>query len=214
MAKQIVPCQDEGPRVLLVEGKTDCHVVMAVCEAHGVPERFGIYSCGSDEQLLKRLNALIVAPVQPEVVGVVLDADRPDVGRRWRSLRNKLGHYPYDFPEAPAAGGTILAAVERRPRLGFWLMPDNTRTGMLEDFCFEMAEPAARDFAGHCVDEARGRGLTSFGEGHRTKAVVHTYLAWSDEPGRPLGQAITAHSLRPETELARRFSLWLTELFG
>ena len=45
------------------------------------------------------------------------------------------------------------------------------------------------------------------------KAIIHTYLAWQDEPGYPLGKAITAQSLRPETPIAREFTNWLTRLF-
>jgi len=33
---------------------------------------------------------------------------------------------------------------------------------------------------------------------HKSKAVIHTYLAWQNEPGMPLGQAITARALNPE----------------
>ena len=37
--------------------------------------------------------------------------------------------------------------------------------------------------------------------------------AWQDEPGRPLGQAITKQALRPHTDIAVRFTDWLTRLF-
>ncbi len=207
-------CQYEGPRVLLVEGRDDCHVVMSLCAAHRVPETFGIYSCGSDQQVLKRLNALISQPDPPTTVGVVLDADRPEIATRWQSVRGKLRRYPYVFPAKPERRGTILEAIDHRPRLGFWLMPDNERSGMLEDFCLDLAEPEARAFAGDCVAEARAKGVTSFKEAHHPKAVVHTYLAWQDEPGRPLGQAITTQALRPDSELSSRFCAWLRELFS
>ncbi len=58
------PCHYEGKKVLLVEGNTDCHVVMALCKEHQVENNlFGLYDCGSDTQALRRLNALIDAPV-------------------------------------------------------------------------------------------------------------------------------------------------------
>lgn len=207
-------CKHEGPRVLLVEGRDDCHVVMSLCQAHDVPETFGIYSCGSDERVLKRLNALISQPDPPIVVGIVLDADELGVESRWASIRGKLRHYPYHFPERVVRGGTIVESVNHQPKLGFWFMPDNSRSGMLEDFCVELTEPKARAFAGQCVADAQTQGLTSFRVAHHTKAVIHTYLAWQDEPGRPLGQAITAQALRPDSELARQFSRWLKALFS
>jgi hypothetical protein len=54
--------KDDGNKVLLVEGINDAHVVANLCGALGVPKTFGIYQCGSDQKVLKRLNALILRP--------------------------------------------------------------------------------------------------------------------------------------------------------
>ncbi|BAC91019.1 gsl3078 [Gloeobacter violaceus PCC 7421] len=55
--------------------------------------------------------------------------------------------------------------------------------------------------------------IATFKEVHRSKAVIHTYLAWCDEPGYPLGKAITSQSLQPQTSIARKFTDWLVRLF-
>lgn len=201
----------EGPKVLLVEGRDDCHVVLALCNAHRVPETFGIYVCGSDDMLLSRLNALIQRP-ESEIIGVVLDADE-NVESRWQSIRSRLQNYPYRLPAAPNSRGTIVGAVEDTPRLGFWLMPNNVDPGMLEDFCRQLAPDDAIAFAGDCVTQAREKSFATFREVHRSKAVVHTYLAWQDEPGKPLGQSITARVLRPDTATATIFAAWLHALY-
>ena len=52
-------CKSEAERVLLVEGKDDCHVILALAQYYRLPENFGIYECGNDANVLKRLNALI-----------------------------------------------------------------------------------------------------------------------------------------------------------
>ena len=202
----------EGPRVLLVEGRDDCHVVWALCNAYQVPETFGVYVCGNDVILLRRLRALIQRP-ESEIIGVVLDADE-NVESRWQSIRDKLQNYPYRLPNAPDPGGTIVEAVEDLPRLGFWLMPNNVDPGMLEDFCRQLAPDDAIAYAEHCVTEAREKSFATFREVHRSKAEVHTYLAWQDEPGRPLGQSITARVLRPDTAIATTFADWLQALYG
>jgi hypothetical protein len=207
------PCKQDLDRVLLVEGADDCHVVMALCAAHRLAETFGIYECGSDAGVLKRLNALILRPDPPSVIGVLLDADRPSLEGRWQSVQSKLSHYAYRFPEAPASDGTILEGAADLPKIGFWFMPDNQVSGMLEDFCHRLAEARALDFAAACVDKARQDGLSTYKDAHRSKAIIHTYLAWQDEPGRPLGQAITAQALRPATHIAERFARWLGRLF-
>jgi hypothetical protein len=93
-------------------------------------------------------------------------------------------------------------------------MPNNRDLGMLEDFCAELAEPTALAFAKVCVENAEAQNVTTFNAVHRSKAIIHTYLAWQDEPGRPMGQAITAQALRPQTEIAVKFTNWLKRLFS
>ena len=48
---------------------------------------------------------------------------------------------------------------------------------------------------------------------HRSKAKIHTFLAWQDEPGKPIGQAITARILNPDAEEAKAFIGWLNKLY-
>lgn len=208
-------CKQDTERVLLVEGDNDCHVVMALCNAHHVPQTFGIYQCGSDVGVLKRLNALILRPNPPQVIGIMLDADSPSLEGRWQSIKDKLknNNHSYVLPKKPNVDGTVVESISDRPKLGFWLMPNNQDSGMLEDFCAELAEPASLAFARECVEQAQERKVTTFKSVHFSKAVIHTYLAWHDEPGYPLGKSITSQALRPQTDVAVRFTNWLTGLF-
>ena len=206
-------CKQDTDKVLLVEGDNDCHVVMSLCKAHTVPESFGIYQCGSDDGVLKRLNALIIRPEPPQTIGVLLDADNPSLSGRWDSIKRNLGHYDYEFPIVPHSDGTIIESSSDHPKLGFWLMPNNQVSGMLEDFCVELAEPKGLNFARSFVEQAWASGLSTFKDVHRSKAVIHTYLAWHDKPGYPLGRAITKQALRPHTDIAIKFTDWLRQLF-
>ena len=211
--KENNPCKYSGKRVLLVEGKNDCHVILALCETHKIPETFGIYDCESDTKLLLRLNALILQPDMPEIIGIVMDADKPDVMGRWQSIQSKIKAHQYLFPEFPNESGTILAENPGKPRLGIWLMPNNQDSGMLEDFLAKMARPEAIAAAYNCVNMAKAKGVSSFKEAHYSKAVIHTYLAWQDEPGKTLGQSVTSEALKPHTEIAEKFTDWLKRLF-
>ncbi|MFM5887333.1 MAG: DUF3226 domain-containing protein [Dolichospermum sp.] len=207
-------CKQDTDKVLLLEGKNDCHVVMALCKAHQVPETFGIYECGADTEVLKRLNALISRPNAPQVIGVMLDADSPSLEGRWASIKGKLNHYSYNLPKIPDQHGTIIKGIEDEPKLGFWLMPNNQDSGKLEDFCAELAEPKSLEFAKECVTKAEINKLTTFQSLHLSKAIIHTYLAWQDEPGYPMGQAITKQTLRSHTNIAINFTDWLRCLFN
>ena len=208
-------CKQDRDKVLLIEGDNDCHVVMALCKAHNIPETFGIYQCGSDVGVLKRLNALIIRPNPPQVIGVMLDADKPSLEGRWQSIKDKLknNNHSYLLPIIPHAEGTVVESITDKPKLGFWLMPNNQDSGMLEDFCAQLAQPVSLAFARECVQQAQERKVTTFKEVHLSKAVIHTYLAWQDEPGYPLGKSITSQALRPHTDVAVIFTNWLIRLF-
>ena len=52
-----------------------------------------------------------------------------------------------------------------------------------------------------------------FRDTYRSKALIHTWLAWQEEPGTPLGLAVTKRYLDADHALARQFVQWLRRLF-
>ena len=207
-------CKYEGNSVLLVEGKTDCHSILALCKFFNLPQTFGIYQCGNDIRILKRLNALIIQPDPPEFVGVVIDVDTGNIQNRWLQIKDKMKDHKYSFPDLPDSQGTVITGSINQPQLSFWLMPDNKNTGMLEDFLIQMADTKTISAAKNCLKTAMNTGATNFKKVHFSKALIHTYLAWQNEPGKPIGQSITAHSLKPDTEIATIFIEWLKRSFN
>lgn len=123
----------KGSRVLLTEGKNDCFVIASLLEQKNIPESFGLYDCGSDLKALKRLSALLAGSEEYEVIGIVLDADNPNIHSKWSAIKNRLTKQGYTVPSKPQKGGTILTLTDM-PKIGIWLMPDNNVDGMLEDF--------------------------------------------------------------------------------
>jgi hypothetical protein len=204
-------CKSRAERIVLVEGKDDCHVILALAQHYSLLENFGIYECGSDGMVLKRLNALIPSPepVRPLAIGVVLDK----TADRWMQLTRKISPHGYSLPSKPALDGTIVEGDGTNPRVGVWMMPDNVNDGMLEDFLLPAAPPAALEVAREAVSLAKTKQASTFKDAHHSKAVIHTYLAWQDEPGRPLGLSLTCQLLSAETPTAKRFIAWLNRLF-
>lgn len=202
-----------APKILLTEGDNDCHVIAALCKHYKLPESFGLDACGSDDKVFKKLGALLNTE-NKEVIGVVLDADNPNFAAKWHKFQTTMDKVGIHCDDQPNPHGTIIPVTDIYPKIGLWLMPDNRVDGMLEDFCMTMAEPGAIDFSQECVSTAQEKGHTSFIANHHSKAVVHTYLAWQNEPGRPLGQAITAKVLDPQHPLAKTFADWLIRLFA
>jgi hypothetical protein len=111
MAQKKDWCKHEGNRVLLVKGKNDCHVISALCQAHNMPETFGIYQCDGDIRLFKRFDALILSS-DIEMIGIVLDADNPDVKARWQQVQTVLNVHNYNVPKQPDPQGTIIGSQD------------------------------------------------------------------------------------------------------
>lgn len=87
---------------------------------------------------------------------------------------------------------------------------------MLEDFALSMipAEDPLIQKAEAVLSELEAEKVQRYKPVHRSKAKIHTFLAWQDEPGKPMGQAITAHILNPEAEQAKTFIGWLNRLYS
>nr|VFJ51230.1 MAG: hypothetical protein BECKDK2373B_GA0170837_103228 [Candidatus Kentron sp. DK] len=162
------------------------------------------------------MSGLIAGSQPVETISVVLDADNPDLQGKWDAIKGRLEKEGYTIPAVPNPAGTILRDKNKpgnKPTIGIWLMPDNDLSGMLEDFCGQLATPAAIEYAQDCVHRARENGFATFMDNHESKAVLHTFLAWQDKPGMPLGLAITARALNPNQPVAERFVSFLKSLF-
>jgi hypothetical protein len=198
---------------LLVEGKDDEHVFYSLLNHHQIPERFEIRSAGSINKLLDRLE---VELIQSDLgrLGIVVDADT-DMEARWRSLRNRLIESGYStVPLIPNPSGTIIEE-EGRAVVGIWLMPDNKLPGMLENFVSFLIPP--NDLLWPIADDVLQKVMAKerrFRQTYQIKAQVHTWLAWQEQPGTPLGLAITNRYFDANAPYAQQLMTWLRMLFA
>ena len=205
---------------LLVEGHTDKRVLPYLLEANGVTwEAAGepivyIEPCDGIDQMLKpgAIEAELGASGL-EALGVMVDANG-DARGQWTRVRDRCsGHFPSLPVEIPAEGLEIAHATG--PRFGVWIMPDNRMKGALEDFLAQLVPIKSNSlftFAEQCAAEAAKRGAR-FKPSHVTKATIHTWLAWQDEPGKSLHQAIDHRVLDPEKPESKPFVHWFRRLF-
>ena len=207
------------PKKLLVEGHTDKRVLPYLLEANGVEWKKGsepvhIEPCDGIDQMLKpgAIEAELAASGL-EALGVMVDANGNAHGQ-WRRVRNRCrGHFPSLPVEIPAEGLQVAHATG--PRFGVWIMPDNRQTGALEDFLAQLVPIKSNrlfTLAEHCAEEAAERGAT-FKPTYLTKAAIHTWLAWQDEPGKSLHQAVHHRVLDPEKAESKPFVSWFRRLF-
>ena len=222
-----------GERVLLVEGRDDQHVMWNLLEVREVPERFKVErpklerdfeenyedeTNGGDTILLDSIPWWLLR-TELECLAVVVDADDKGPEARWQSIRQRLLSQGYEgIPEKHPDKGTVfeLSLRPRTPRsirFGVWVMPDNRSKGMLEDFVARLIR--ADDNMLPRVDRfltSIPTGQRRFKEAHQAKARIHTWLAISERPGRPMGQAIKADKqLDANDPRIQPFLDWLTD---
>ena len=207
--------------VLLVEGLDDIKVIGELLEHHKVPETFAIKQKGGDSNLKAEAFQHLLDTLDTEIdgsglekLGIVIDAD-VDLSSRWQSLSQLLLNIGYEsVPKTPMPQGTIITQTDR-PMVGIWLMPDNQLPGMLENFIEFLVSPndALWERARNCV-AGIPENERPFRPQHQIKAHVHTWLAWKEQPGKPLGQAIKMRYLDADLPQAQQFISWIQLLFN
>jgi hypothetical protein len=203
-------------KILLVEGSDDEHVIKHLCGNRGGPHLDDVKEHGGVVHLLDSLPVRLKASEFGDIFGLVIDADA-DIASRWQSLRDRLIGVGYEtVPDQPAYEGTILdpPAGKLLPRVGIWIMPDNQSEGILEDFLRFLVPKGSRLFDHvEASVAAIPKGERRFSSLATPKAIIHTWLAWQEEPGKPLGTAITARYLDPGVPQADGLVSWLNRLF-
>jgi len=199
--------------VLLVEGADDEHVVKNIC---------GVLNLGEIGKIIAKqgkpalLNDIPVHVKESEIAafGIVVDADA-DCQSAWDAIAHQLKKAGYaKVPRRAASGGTIIEAAPEKllPRVGVWLMPDNEDAGILEDFLRSLI-PLDDALLACAQSSIAGLPERRFTPAVAPKALLHTWLAWQEEPGRPFGQAIAARYLVADLPASAAFAGWLKKTF-
>jgi hypothetical protein len=68
--------------------------------------------------------------------------------------------------------------------------------------------PMAQDIVQQVIAKDR-----RFPQTQEMKANIHTWLAWQEEPGKPMGQAITKRYLKANAPHAEKLIDWIRQLF-
>jgi hypothetical protein len=198
---------------LLVEGNDDCHVVWQLLEYNKVPVAFEVVDKEGFENIIESLDVEIEGSGVTRL-GVVVDADL-DVTHRWIQLQGRLKACGYStIPHEPASEGTIIEQ-SGRPTIGVWIMPDNRLPGSIEDFVRMLVkdEDALLWQRAENTVHKLPKTLRRFRPTYLSKAQIHTFLAWQEEPGSPMGLAIKKRYLQPDAPQANAFVAWVRRLF-
>ncbi len=222
---------------MLVEGTSDLHVLMHLLDRHCVrvhdpndpsqrdsdEQEFDITikQAGGISELLKQVLPTMIRDANGKdvVIGVVVDANA-DTGKRWKEIVDRIrGVDSYVLPERPCKEGTIVSPPDGTllPRVGVWMMPDNRSEGEIEDF-LKFLVPKKGD--SHKLYEHVKSSVGSipsparFKNEKRSKAELHTWLAWQRDPGTPMGLAIKKQYLDSGVPQADNLVAWVRRLFS
>jgi len=202
-------------QILLVEGINDKAVFGSIFKHHKLPEGFKIEVKGDVEKLIRSIPVHVKTDVK--TIGIVIDADFniDNQRNRWEAIKNKLKNIGYNVPDKLHPEGTIIKNDEL-PVIGIWVMPDNNSDGMLEDFVTFLVpeDDKLMPFVDETLIDLEEKGLNKYKGIHRAKARIHTWLAWQESPGTPMGLAITKKYLDIEKEECQIFVKWITNLFN
>lgn len=201
----------EKTRILLVEGKDDEHVIKALCQKHEIPETFEIISCEGIENLFESLPVRLKTS-GIEAIGVIMDADE-DINRLWNRMKSLFSNLGFTIPNRFPDTGLILH--NNGQKVGVWIMPDNKANGMLEDFIsFLIPEhDQLLSIVDSTLNDIEAKQLNKYATIHKSKARIHSWLAWQKDPGTPLGLSITKNFLTTDKDICRTFVEWLIKLF-
>lgn len=202
---------------LFVEGRNDKEVVYRIENHYRLKDVCIVKEMGSDGDALEAFSLHINEQASKvDRVGLIIDADQ-DFSARWKSIRQVLTDTRnYDVPRVFPSEGLVLDAVlPQKPKVGVWIMPNNNASGMLEDFLREMVpnDDVLIPEVTKTLDDLENAKLNRYKSIHRSKAWIHTYLAWQDEPGNTLAVAVGSVQLDPSAAIVRSFADWMKKLY-
>ena len=202
-------------KLLLVEGSDDEHVICHLYHRAGYNVNFGVRAEGSVQQVIQSIRNQVRVSGRMSL-GVVVDAnDKLDA--RWQQIMNEFNSVGIQLPPQPTAGGTVVQPQSFRsglPRVGVWLMPDNSSGGELEDFLSGLVPTGdliwslAQTYVGDAFEQ-----IPTQEHPKRLKAEIHAWLAGKNG-GLPMGRSVGMGLFDVGDPTAQTFVAWLRKVFG
>ena len=204
--------QEKFPKKLLVEGNDDQHVIWALCQKYDVIESFDVVDCNGIDDLIEQIPIRFKSS-ETKTVGIIVDADDA-LQQRWEKIRNILTGTHFEVPADLPADGLIVS--HEIQKAGVWIMPNNRVDGMLEDFISFLVpkDDPLTPIVESTLSEIESKELNRYAVRHHSKANIHTWLAWQEDPGTPLGLSITKSYLNADEETCVKLINWLNRLYG
>lgn len=196
---------------LLVEGNDDLHVMKALRQKFTILENFEIIDCKGIDNLFLQVP-IRLKQSGLETLGIIIDADIKISGR-WATIRTIFSKQGISLPDTIPTDGLILKVDTIT--IGIWIMPNNDLNGMLEDFISFLVpkDDKLLSIATQTLNVIEKEKLGKYIPSHKSKALIHSWLSWQEDPGTPMGLAITKKYFTTEKEICNKLISWLTKTF-
>lgn len=162
-------------------------------------------------------HAINEALSSPELknLGVIIDANEAGYLNRLDSVLSQIAeNIEIDSAIREDSGSGKIIKTEQIT-IGIWIMPDNQNNGYLEHFLASLisSSDSILPFAGQQIEALKQSKLQLFSEAKKQKALLHTWLAWQKEPGKPFGQAVDAGYFDVNAAPLLQFEEWFKNTF-
>jgi hypothetical protein len=214
-------------KILLVEGIDDSTFYVAICRERNLrsveiktPKSGGAPFHG-------KTNLIHILPIFLQQlddgsitnIGVVVDADYEQhhglgFGGTLAKIREKVVAHGFRNEERLATGGLLFEHTDGLAPFGAWIMPDNKRDGMLEDFVKDSISAGIQTkLYSHASDVVGKLKQPLFKDFHRSKAEVATWLSWQEIPGSRIESVVGNHLIDLKSPGCEAFAFWLHRVF-
>lgn len=170
---------------------------------------------GGKSSILKNIPAAIKTP-DIENLAIICDADSQPVQAVWQAISERLKGARYqNLPQSLSPEGTIIEKEPELPKIGIWIFPNNRDEGAVEDFFQQLFDENDTLFnhAKSTVDQLVASNHHRFAKKDGQKAIVSTWLAWQEQPGRSMGIALQNKWVDAKKPIADQFVDWFERVF-
>lgn len=214
-------------KILLVEGEADKGFFKKVCKKLSLdatvkvalPKDLAGNAFNTKGGVLSQLELLQNQLEDGHITNIaaIVDADFIEHGSGTEKTLKKASDLlaPFGFTKrnSPLVSGFYFDHDDGLPSIGLWIMPDNQKEGMLEDWlksCIKSDEEKLYIQAQEAVQKINN---PKFKKHLQVKAEISTWLAWQSSPGHGL-YCIAYNDLLDETnDNYKNLCLWLQAVF-
>ena len=150
-------------------------------------------------------------------IGIIVDANDQGPTARWQSIANILSakYQPSSLLSSQRPSGSHIVREDNMPTIGVWIMPNNHDNGYLEHFLsslIEVSDPIwlhAQSTVTHLISQP----FNVLTPAKQQKALLHTWLSWQKDPGKPFGLAMKSGYFNVNAQTVEPLLEWFRETF-